>query len=128
MQVKKITPNLYVEDVEPCAQFWVDRMGFQKTLEVPDGDKLAFAMLTKGDLEVMYGSYASLRKDREVAASIGTGASFLYLEVENLDPVLAAMKGAEVVKAEHTTFYGAREISVKDPAGHIITFAQQAAA
>lgn len=126
MQVKKITANLYVDEVEPCAKFWVDRMGFEKTVEVPDGDKLAFAILAKGDLEVMYGSYASLRQDREVAAAIGTGASFLYLEVENLDPVIAAMQGAEVVKPEHTTFYGAREISVKDPAGHIITFAQQA--
>jgi len=29
-----------------------------------------------------------------------------------------------VVMPVRTTFYGAREIGVKDPAGHVVTFAQ----
>ena len=37
------------------------------------------------------------------------------------------MKGVEIVMPERKTFYGAREIGVKDPAGHIITFAEFAA-
>jgi uncharacterized glyoxalase superfamily protein PhnB len=36
----------------------------------------------------------------------------------------AAIKGAEVYLPERTTFYGAREIGIKDPAGHYIAFAQ----
>ena len=54
MNVKRITPVLFVPEVEPCVKFWVERMGFQKTAEVPDGDKLAFAMLQKGSVELMY--------------------------------------------------------------------------
>jgi len=38
MHVKRITPVLFVQDVEPCVKFWVDRFGFEKTAEVPDGD------------------------------------------------------------------------------------------
>ena len=34
----KITPVLIVEEVESSLAFWVDRMGFEKTVEVPDGD------------------------------------------------------------------------------------------
>jgi len=49
MTVKKITPVLFAENVEPCVKFWVERLGFQKTVEVPDGNKLAFAMLQKGE-------------------------------------------------------------------------------
>ena len=45
MTVKKITPVLFAEEIEPCVKFWVERMGFLKTVEVPDGNKLAFAML-----------------------------------------------------------------------------------
>jgi hypothetical protein len=30
MTVKKITPVLLVEDVEPCVKFWMDRLGFDK--------------------------------------------------------------------------------------------------
>ena len=60
MHVKKITPVLFVQDVEPCVKFWVDRFGFEKTAEVPDGDHLAFAMLQKGNVELMYQSLKRL--------------------------------------------------------------------
>jgi uncharacterized glyoxalase superfamily protein PhnB len=44
--------------------------------------------------------------------------------VENLDETIAAVKGAEIMVPVRTTFYGATEIGIKDPAGHFITFAQ----
>jgi uncharacterized glyoxalase superfamily protein PhnB len=44
--------------------------------------------------------------------------------VENLDETIRAVNGAEVVMPVRTTFYGSKEIGVKDPAGHIVTFAQ----
>jgi uncharacterized glyoxalase superfamily protein PhnB len=44
--------------------------------------------------------------------------------VDDLAQTLAATAGAEVVMAERTTFYGAKEFGVKDPAGHFLTFAQ----
>ena len=125
MHVKKITPVLFVQDVEPCVKFWVDRFGFEKTAEVPDGDHLAFAMLQKGNVELMYQSYASADKDiAAVAQVVRKGPTFLYVEVDNLDETMAAINGAEVVMPVRTTFYGAREIGIKDPAGHFITFAQ----
>ena len=33
------------------------------------------------------------------------------------------MKGVQMVAPVHETFYGSTEFSVKDPAGHLITFA-----
>ena len=127
--VKKITPVLLVDEVEPCVKFWVDRLGFEKTSEVPDGNKLAFLILQKGGAEVMYQSLASAEKDAAFnAQAYRKGTTFLYLEVENLDDIIAAMKGAEVVMPVRTTFYGAKEIGVRDPGGHIFTFAQFGAA
>jgi uncharacterized glyoxalase superfamily protein PhnB len=129
MTVKKITPVLFVEAVEPCVKFWVERMGFQKTVEVPEGGKLGFAMLHKGNVELMYQSYASADKDvAAISQSVGKGPAFLYVEVENLDETISAVKGAEEIIPLRTTFYGAEEIGVKDPAGHFITFAQFGAA
>ena len=125
MTVKKITPVLFAENVEPCVKFWVERLGFQKTVEVPDGNKLAFAMLQKGNIELMYQSYASANQDvGAISQLVRKGPTFLYVEVESLDEALAAVKGAEVVMPVRTTFYGATEISIKDPAGHFVTFAQ----
>lgn len=127
INVKKITAVLIVERVEPCVTFW-ERLGFKKTVEVPDGDSLAFAALSKDNAEVMYQTYASVEKDPDALKSFAKGPTFLYVEVENLEDTIAALKNAEVVMPVRTTFYGAKEIGVKDPGGHIITFAQFAAA
>jgi len=127
--VKKLTPVLFVPEVEPCVKFWTEQLGFQKTAEVTDGNKLAFVILVKGNVELMYQSYASADKDAPAISAIARkGPTFLYIEVENLDDIKAAVKGAEVVMPERTTFYGAREIGIKDPAGHYLTFAQFAPA
>jgi len=125
MTANKITPILFAEEIEPCLKFWTDRLGFVKTVDVPDGNKLAFAILQKDGVELMYQTYASAEKDvSTVSPEVRKGPSFLYVEVENLDQTISAMKGTEVVVPVRTTFYGAREIGIKDPAGHIIIFAQ----
>jgi uncharacterized glyoxalase superfamily protein PhnB len=122
---KRITPVLFVEEVEPCMKFWTERLGFQKTAEVPEGNKLGFVMLQKGGVEVMYQSYASAEKDLPaIASAVRKGRTFLYVEVDDLDAPKQAIKGADVYMAERTTFYGSKEIGIKDPAGHFITFAQ----
>jgi uncharacterized glyoxalase superfamily protein PhnB len=129
IEVKKVTAVLLVEEIEPCLNFWVERLGFTKTTEVPDGNKLAFVILQKGATEVMYQTFASVEKDNvEAAKDARKGPTFLYVEVGDLDAVIAALKGVPVVMPVRTTFYGAKEIGVKDPAGHFVTFAQYGAA
>jgi uncharacterized glyoxalase superfamily protein PhnB len=128
-EVKKITPILFAQELEPCIKFWTERMGFQKTVEVPEGNKIGFVILEKSGLELMYQNFASVEKDDPVtAAAARKGPTFLYIEVEDLDAALAATKESEMVMQVRTTFYNAKEFGIKDPAGHYITFAQQGAA
>lgn len=127
--IKKITPILFAEEIESCIEFWTQRMGFTKIVEVPEGEKLGFAMLEKDGLELMYQSYASVEKDNPAtAAVVKQGPTFLYIDVDDLSQALAAVGNAEVVMPVRTTFYGAREFGIKDPVGHHIIFAQQGAA
>jgi uncharacterized glyoxalase superfamily protein PhnB len=124
MPVKKLTPVLFVEKIESVLPFWTQHLGFIKTVEVPGGDKLAFVILQQGTAEVMYQSFASVDQDvPAIAADIRKGPTFLYLEVDDLEAVKAAIAGMDVYMPERATFYGSREIGVKDPAGHFITFA-----
>jgi len=67
---------------------------------------------------------ASRRIVHSQLGAMPRGPTFLYIEVDSLDVVISAMTGAEVVMPERKTFYGAREIGVKDPGGHVLTFAQ----
>ena len=128
MNVKRITPVLYVKEIESCIPFWVERLGFVKTAEVPDGDRLGFVILQKHGLELMYQTFSSAEKDAPaVAGEINGGRTFLYIEVDNLQSIIDAMKNADIVVPLRTTFYGAKEIGVKDPAGHVIVFAEMVA-
>jgi uncharacterized glyoxalase superfamily protein PhnB len=129
MNVKKITPVLLVNEIEPVLPFWIERLGFAKTIEVPEGNKLAFVAFQSGSVEVMYQTFSSVEHDAPpaMAAAARKGPTYLYLEVDNLDATLAAMKDVPKVMPERTAFYGMREFAVQDPSGHFITFAQPAA-
>lgn len=122
---KKVTPVLYAAEIEPCVALWTEHLGFQKIMEVPEGDKLGFAILQKGSLELMYQSFSAALKDApELAVFYQKGPSFLFVEVANLEETITAVKGYKTAVERRTTPYGAKEYGVFDPAGHIILFAQ----
>src|SRR5258708_39922622 len=97
MAVKKLTPILFVEQIESVLPLWTQHLGFIKTVEVPDGDRLAFVILQQGSSEVMYQSFASVEKDMPaITADIRKGPSFLYLEVADLNAIKAAIQSMKV--------------------------------
>jgi uncharacterized glyoxalase superfamily protein PhnB len=125
VDVKRLTPVLSVSEVEPCVEFWISRLGFEKTAEVPVDGKLVFAIVKKGEFEVMYQTHASVQDvDAKLRDDLRTGKSFLYLDVVSLEDALAAMKGVTLEIPAHSTFYGAKEFGVRDPGGHLIVFAE----
>jgi uncharacterized glyoxalase superfamily protein PhnB len=123
--MKSLSPVLLVEEIEPCLAFWVDRLGFQKTVEVPEGDKLGFVILAKDNVQIMYQSRASIEKDVPALATRPLGRStVLFIVVEDVDAVERAMKGVEFIVPRRKTFYGATEIFVREPGGNVVAFAQ----
>jgi hypothetical protein len=119
--MEKLTLNLIVESIEECLPFWIDRLGFEKTAEVPHGSALGFVILTHGSVELMLQSRASLSDD---VAPLATGPyrSTLYVTVGDLAPIRKRLKGYPLVVPERTTSYGARELIVLDPAGNSVFF------
>lgn len=124
--LKQLTPVLIVETVEPCLKFWVDRLGFAITNQVPGPDgKLIFASVQLGPVEVMYQTRASVVDEQPGAAKDLMGHSVaLFITVENLDTVARSLDGAPVVKPRHKTFYGSTEIYVREPGGNTVGFAE----
>jgi len=122
----KLTPVLYVEAIEPCLSFWVDRLGFEKTAEVPEGSRLGFVILARDNAEVMLQTYESGEKDvPALAQDFRKSANYLFVEVSNLDEIARKLDKASVVMPMRTTFYGMREIAVREPGGHVVCFAQK---
>ena len=124
---KKLTPVLMVDAIEPCLALWVDRLGWTKTVDVPEGDRLGFVILAKDGAELMYQTYESVENDikakvaRPSATSVG-----LFLEVSDLEAIVEQIAGLEIALPRRKTFYGMDEIGIREPGGHMVVFAQPA--
>lgn len=127
--IKKMTAVLFTRDVNACAKFWIERLGATLTTEVPGPDGPFFAMLQCGPVEIMYQSLTSMANEPEkMRVAAGQGPTYLFVEVADLAQLLRATHDLPRAKDVHDTFYGSREFSVTDPAGHFVTFAQMAVA
>ena len=123
----KITAVLIVEEIEKSLGFWVDRMGFTKTVEVPEGDQLGFVILAKDSAELMYQTWASVEKDLGRPSRRPQGTSVgLFIEVSDLDDIEKRLAGLPIALPRRRTFYGMDEIGVTEAGGHMVVFAQPA--
>ena len=124
-KITKSTPILMVDAIEPSLPFWQERLGFERTTEVPDGDRLGFAILTNGTVELMYQTFAMLKKDSAARAlRLRDDKSLLFVEVDDLEAIADALSGFEISMQRRETFYGSTEIGYCEPGGHFVTFAQ----
>ena len=120
----KITPVLIVEEIEKSLPFWLERMGFTKTVDVPEGDRLGFAILVRDGAELMLQSVESVRKDApQFVPKSPSNSVGLFVEVPDFGDVQRRLDGYPIALAERTTFYGMREIGVYEPGGHVVVFA-----
>ncbi len=125
--LKKLTPNLMVEDVARTIAFYRDVLGFQLLATVPpEGDPFNWAMMNRDGVAIMFQSRASLTGEVAALAGVPIGASqTFYIEVEGIEGLYAALKGqVEIVVDLHTTFYGTREFYFRDCNGYILSFSE----
>ena len=124
-RLRKSTPVLIVDAIEPSLPFWQERLGFVRTVEVPDGERLGFAILSNGAVEIMYQTAALVRQDSAAhAAAFDGDKTFLFVEVDEIGAIADALRGFEIVMPRRETFYGSIEIGYCEPGGHFVTFAQ----
>ncbi len=120
----RITVNLVVDSIEECLPFWEGRLGFDRAVEAPEGDALGFVVLEKDGLEIMMQTPQSLANDI-VELSGDRYRSFIYIHVEDLEPIRGALVDHAKVIPERETFDGDKELVVRDPAGNVVIFAQR---
>lgn len=130
--LSKCTPVLVVDRIEPALAFWA-KLGVEKTMEVPEGDRLGFAILAGQGIELMYQTATSVAGDLLAAASdraafrSGAQQTTLFVEVPDLARIERCLAGERLVMPLRTTFYGAKELGYLDGAGHVVVFAEMAA-
>ena len=135
--MKKLTPILTVDAIEPLLPFWTEGIGFEVTARVhhppddPDGP-LGFVILSRDQSELMLQTRASVEADlgeraevdgRDLAARMSRGLTTLFAEVESVDEVLGRLTDPEVAVPRRTTFYGMDEIFLMAPGGALLGLA-----
>lgn len=124
----KMAPTLIVDQIEPTMQFMIERLGFEKTMEVPGENALAFAMMMSGSVEIHIQTRASAAKDIPYfAESSNPPSGFIYIDVEDVRSLYEKLKDSEVVLPIVKTFYGATHFFIREPGGHVFGFSQNEA-
>jgi hypothetical protein len=134
--LQKATPLLVVERIEPIIPFW-EKLGATVTVQVPDASaadgRLAFVILRREPVELMYQTLASVREDLIRSSSAREAfrsewqQGYLYVQVARLADVESALAQERLIMPRRTTFYGSTELGYADPAGNVIVFAEQRA-
>lgn len=126
--LKKLTPNLMVEDVRATVEFYRDVLGFQTLMTLPDEPPFGFAIMQRDQVELMFQSRESLSEDVPALAGAPIGASqTFYIEVTDIQSLYEQLRGrVDIVVDLHTTFYGMTEFYIRDLNGYILSFSEAA--
>lgn len=123
-RLERLTPILAVDEIEPVIPFW-EALGFRTVNQNRSEGTLVFAAFSKEGYEIHYQTVARIDRDIPgMAETLAGSTSLLYLAVDDLDAVIAALGDAEVVIPRRRTRWGADEIYVREPGGHLIGFAK----
>jgi hypothetical protein len=124
MAVKSVSPVLFVDHVEPTRDFFI-KAGFDVMFDVPEGDHLGFVGLHREGVQVMVETRGNANEiPRMQALTRESRRAVVFIEVDDLEAVIAALGGERIVAERHTTFYKADELTYEEPGGNLITFAK----
>ena len=117
---KTLVPMIHVPAVRATVE-WYQSIGFDtlNTYENGTPDGLSFAIMSFGNGQVMFnqGGQTSDKRRREVD---------LYVYTDDVDQIYERLKGrVDIIEPPHDTFYGMREVILRDVNRFWITFAQE---
>ena len=126
-QFTKLTPNLIVANVERSLAFYIDTLGFDRGMTVPDESPFVFASVTGGAAEIFFNDAATAIKEYPAFAGRPIGATgTMFVEVQGVEALHDRIKSkVKLVMPLETKFYGRREFAIEDPDGYVITFAER---
>jgi len=124
--LKKLTPNLMVEDVARTLAFYQEILGFEAVMTLPETAPFDFAIVRRDHVELMFQSRQSLSENVPALAGSAIGASqTFYIEITGLTDLYQQLQDKlEIVVDLHTTFYGTREVYFRDINGYILSFSE----
>ena len=126
-ELKKLTPNLVVANVEKSVAFYRDVLGFTLSATVPEASPYVFAIVQSGGVEVFLNAPEPAIAEYPAFAGRPIGGTLtLYIEVEGIRSLYDALRARmRIVTPLEKKFYGVTEFVIEDPDGYLITFGER---
>lgn len=127
MKFESLTPNIAVKNVNKTVDYYKQHFGFQLVISVPETGDLAWAMVQRDDVMLMFQEESSLNGDLPMLKerTIGGNQTF-YMRVKGVQDLYNDLKGkVNIVSDLATTFYGTIEFTVEDINGYLLTFSER---
>ncbi|NKB89560.1 MAG: hypothetical protein GKS06_15195 [Acidobacteria bacterium] len=136
MAMTTVTPNIFVDDVGKTVDWYRDVLGFKFDVGVIEGTEdstfeytgqsLGFAIMSHGDVQLMFQSRGSVAVDLPGIQPASGDAFALYIGVEDVDALYAKVSAQVDLEIDlRDTFYGAREFHFRDCNGTMVGLAQR---
>ena len=124
MKIASITPVLFVDRVEPTRDFF-QQAGFEVMFDIPEGDHLGFAGMNRDGQQLMIETRGNTHEDAKLQQMTRESRrAVVFIEVDDLDQVIATMPEDRIVVQRHQTFYKSDELTYEEPGGNLVTFAK----
>lgn len=115
--IERNTPEILCADVDAAVRYYTEKLGFEVEGRVPeDATQPAEWAMVKRDA-------ASFMFEKREPFGSGEGVDF-YLNVKDVNKFLGELqkRGADVLGEPEDTWYGMRNVSVRDPHGYRLIF------
>jgi uncharacterized glyoxalase superfamily protein PhnB len=122
MQLRKITPELTVDDIKSTISFYRDILGFELVFTVPNKDHIDWALMSNGEVEIMFHAKVSRHAKKHAVEDIVA----FHFEGEGVKELYESVKGkVKIDRHLYPTFYGTNEFSIRDNNGCTLVFSEK---
>ncbi|MGE5308520.1 MAG: VOC family protein [Deltaproteobacteria bacterium] len=129
MMIKKMVPDLVVDDVNSLVKLYKEDLGFETVSQYPRWGSLQWALLEnkQRDMQFMFEKRTTVMEEiaglKEKAAG---GRLTYYAEVDDIDGVYEKLKDRmKMVTDIYATSYGMDEFVAQDREGYVIVFGER---
>ena len=116
-----------VTSVNETVAWYKENLGFSLVMSIPEEGEMDWAMVQKDEVALMFQTRKSIVADSSFFDEIPMGGSMsFFTKMSGLEELYEKISDkSAIIKTPYKTFYGMKEMMIKDCNGYFFTFAEE---